>query len=410
MIEKGTITLRQNDLHFRKLFEQSPDPHLLFLDNVIVACNDAAAAMLNATSEQILGLTVIDLSPPTQPDGAPSAESAENIRQGKRNNSAKNIEWYARKLDGTLFWVEASRTVLTIDDQVMAFLSFRDISNRKIIEAEWERANTELEDAVVRTNEMAARADAANVAKSNFLANMSHEMRTPMNGVIGFTDLLIDTPLDEEQRSYAELVRSSAVLLMKLIEDILDMSKIEKGRITINEQSFDLQVLLDECASVSAIKAHAKGLGLVCTTEPDVPVLLKGDPKRLRQVLAALIENAVKFTPKGEVIVRTSMLFETDTTVDLRFSVCDTGIGVSEDQLGMLFGTFTQVDASATRRYNGLGLGLAIAKQLVTLMNGEIGVHSAEGQGSEFWFTVRYTKQLPTTSSLTSYLPSVTNR
>jgi signal transduction histidine kinase len=299
-----------------------------------------------------------------------------------------------KKLDGTEFWAEASRTVLTIDHQTMWFLAFRDISDRKKIEAEGEQSTNELRDAIIRTNEMALRAEAANAAKSNFLANMSHEMRTPMNGVIGFTELFIDSPLTEEQRSYAALVHSSATLLLKLIDDILDLSKLEQDGIELEAKPFDLQSMADECASVCAIEAYAKGLELVCITDPDVPVLRMGDSRRLRQVLVALTENAVKFTMKGEISVRISLLSETHDTVDIRFSVCDTGVGISEDQQGSLFRTFTQVDSSSTRKFSGSGMGLAIAKQLVMLMNGEIGVFSAEGRVSEFWFTARFTKQL----------------
>ncbi len=393
MIEKGTLELRQSDLRFRNLFEQSPDPHLLLLDNVIVACNDAAATMLNGTREQIVGSAILDLFPQMQYDSVLSWKQAEAVLEENLKDKVRHSEWTGRKLDGTKFWAEASHTVLTIDHQTMSFFSFRDISDRKKIEAERERATIELSDAVIRTNEMAVRADAANVVKSNFLANMSHEMRTPLNGVIGFAGLLIDSPLTEEQHSYAGLVHSSALLLLKLIDDILDLSKLEHCAIMLEEKPFDLQVLLDEFASVCAIDAQTKGLDLVCITHPDVPVLLKGDPRRLRQVLVALTENAVKFTLAGEVTIRSSLLSETSETVDIRFSVSDTGVGISEDQQGLLFRTFTQVDASSTRKFNGSGMGLAIAKQLVALMNGQIGVFSAEGRGAEFWFTVRYTKQ-----------------
>ena len=297
--------------------------------------------------------------------------------------------------DGHETWVSTTKLPRTDPDGnvVGTFGISRDITARKRADAELAVANRRLQAAIAQATEKSLQAELANSAKSEFLANMSHEIRTPMNGVIGMIGLLLDTELDDDQRHYAETVRSSGESLLELLNDILDFSKIEAGSVELEALDFDLRTLLDDFASMPAVRAHAKGLEFICAVAPDVPAYLSGDPGRLRQVLLNLAGNALKFTERGEIAVRVALVEETDTDATVRFSVKDTGIGIAPEQHELLFQKFTQADASTTRRYGGTGLGLAISKRLVELMGGEIGLLSERGHGSEFWFTVRLPKQ-----------------
>lgn len=382
---------------FSKAFEASSS--LMAISSVdegrFLDVNKAFIETLGYSKEEIIGNTSHDLG----------LFCSNTIREQVKNQIIKdggvsNVELEIRTKSGETRIGQFSAQTIRIQDKLLLLTVMNDISEIKRIQKslvdsqqKLEKANKSLEAATFEAQSMAVKAEIASATKSEFLANMSHEIRTPMNGVIGMAGLLIDTELNAEQRQYAEVIRTSGQALLDLINDILDLSKIEAHKLVLEKHPFDLRNTMDDLADMMAVRAHQKGLELTCQIDHEVPLLLNGDSHRLRQILVNLCGNAVKFTEKGEISLHASLEKEDSDKVIIRFAISDTGIGIAANVLGELFSPFKQADGSTTRKYGGTGLGLSISKHLTEMMGGDIGVETTEGKGSTFWFTVTLEKQ-----------------
>ena len=384
--------LRESEDRFRSFVENANDiVYSLTMDGVFSYVSPNWTEMVGHNVKDVLGRSFKDF---VHPDDIEKCQSflEDVINTGMKQ---KGVEYRVKHINGHFTWHMSNASPIK-DDQgnVFSYVGIaRDISDRREAEENLKNINQQLEQSIIRANELAMEAEEANMAKSQFLANMSHEIRTPMNGIIGMTGLLLETHLTYEQRKYSEIIRSSGEALLQLINDILDFSKIEAGRLELETLDFDLRDLMDDISSVFAFKAREKNLELFTLVDDEVPSLMKGDPGRLRQVLTNLIGNAIKFTKEGEVVVMVDLVEEKDDEIELRFSVKDTGIGVTDDKKEILFDEFTQADSSTTREFGGTGLGLAISKKLAEMMDGSIGMESQFGEGSTFWFSSRFGKR-----------------
>jgi two-component system sensor histidine kinase/response regulator len=341
--------------------------------------NPSGEKLLGWSADELIGRPVHAVIHHTRADGSEypveDCPMHHSFSEGSTHHVDDEVLW---RKDGSSFEVEYSSVPIRKDEQIVgAVVTFRDISDLKRL-AEDLRAAKE-------------QADLANKAKSDFLANMSHEIRTPMNAIMGLSHLALNTDLDPRQRDYLRKIENSSNSLLGIINDILDFSKIEAGKLDIEAIDFDLYTeVLENLSNVIGMKAAEKQLELLFDFDTDLPAALRGDPLRLGQILINLMNNAIKFTEEGHITLHIQVVSANDEEIMMRFAVEDTGIGMTEEQLGRMFQSFSQADTSTTRKYGGTGLGLAISKRLAELMGGEIGVESEYGKGTTFWFTARF--------------------
>lgn len=375
--KEAEAALRENQVQLQDFFDNANDLiQIVSPTGRFIYVNHAWCETLGYTEQEVSQLNLREV---VHPDCKKS--SLDSFRRVLDGEKLDNIEvTYLTKAGKSVYLAGSGNCSFRDGKPYLTRAIFHDVSLIK----ETERKLIEAREAALEASRL----------KSEFLASMSHEIRTPMNAIIGLADLLWETPLNQEQREYLSIFRRAGSTLLDLINDILDLSKIEAGHLDLEQTDFELENLLEKTTEVLAVRAHEKNLELACQVAKDVPLDLIGDPNRLRQVVVNLIGNAIKFTEKGEVVVRVERDPQAEKPGFLRFSVKDTGIGIPGDKLHKIFESFSQVDSSTTRKYGGTGLGLTISKRLVELMQGQIWVESTPGAGSTFYFTARFEVQV----------------
>jgi len=386
---KKNHSLFESEEKFRNLTESSPIAIMIHQGNFWVYTNHIGVEISGYSEEELYNMNFWDF---VDPEYQYLVRGRGLDRQNSENFDT-SYEFSITTKDGSKKWVSLKGNSIVFNGEPAGMISVIDITARKLAENELIETNRELEAALEKSREFAIAAEAANIAKSQFLANMSHEIRTPMNGIIGITSLLLDSPLTDEQKKFIEIIQRSGDNLLSIINEILDLSKIESQKFELDFKNFNLQEAMYDIIDILALKASKKNLAFNFTIDDAIPSLLNGDLGRIRQVVINLTYNAIKFTDEGKVDVSVRMIDESDSDVKLKFEINDTGIGIQKEHLNDLFIPFTQVDAGMNRKYGGTGLGLAISKKIVTLMGGEIGVENNEQNGSLFWFTIVLQKQ-----------------
>ena len=383
------LDLQESEATFRKLFEDSSDPNLLIdSTGVFVECNQAALDLLKVKREQFLLLPPAQISPEFQFDGRRSADLAPEMIALAYSKQVHRFDWIHVNAEGGEFIVEVSLMPVAIKGQAMLHTTWRDITERKKMEQALKDQKDHLEELVEqRTIELSRALEVAKLAdqaKSDFLANMSHELRTPLSAVIGMAGLARGCCVDPKQRDYLDKISISGNHLSRIINDLLDLSKITAGYMAFENISFSLRSLLARCSSVMASRIAENGLRLVETIDATVPDVLRGDPSRIEQIILNLVGNAIKFTPTGRIEVRVGLHACEADRVGLTIDVEDTGIGMGPEALKRLFKPFSQANEAVSRQYGGTGLGMTISKRLACMMDGDISVSSREGSGSTF--------------------------
>ncbi len=367
------LEMEGSEERYRRIIASAFDAFIgVSSEGIITDWNEQATSTFGWSAEEALGrpihqMVCADEEQVAGEENQRSSTPTSMFTQGR-------VETQARHKSGLLFSVEMAPSAIQVGNKQMFAVFVHDVTERKLVEQHMEEAR--------------ASAEAANRAKSEFLANMSHEIRTPLNGVIGMTDLTLETELTRDQRDYLETVKLSADSLLGVINDILDFSKIEAGKIELEELSVDIRECVEATLKTVALRADEKGLELLCDINPDLPETIASDPGRLRQIITNLVGNAIKFTDEGEVSVTLRSAYSVEAGPLLHVTVADTGIGIAPEKIDKIFESFNQADTSTTRHYGGTGLGLTISRRLIEIMGGRIWVESQVGRGSQFHFEV----------------------